>query len=172
MAQAAVVAAMAAMSLVQGISQKSGLDKQAGALDENARLTETQGAYDAVDSLRKSRLQEGVDITGAAASGSGLTGSVADMLESNAVERQLEAMNIRYAAGQRAQGLRTEAEQKRSEGRSALLGGVLRAGASAIQGYSGASNSAAIGGALSRDSAQRLGGVQAMGTIPVPMGAR
>ena len=153
MAQAAILAATAAMSIIQGVSQKSNLDGQAGALDENARRTETQGAYDSVDALRKSRLQEGVDITSAAASGSGLTGSVADLLESNAVERQLEAMNMRYGAGQRADSLRLEAGQKRADGRAALLGGVFRAGAAAIQGYSGASNSALIRRAHARNDA-------------------
>lgn len=164
MAEAAVIGAMSAMQIAQGAMQQSSLNKEAAAYDENARRTDTQGAFDAVDALRKSRMQEGIDITSAAASGSGLTGSVADLLESNAVERQLEAMNIRYSANQQATSIRMQAAQKRADGRAALLGGIFRAGAAAIQGASGFGNSNALAGAQSRSQAQ------AMGTIPVPMG--
>jgi hypothetical protein len=177
MAQAALIGLNAAMTISQGISQSETLHGEARALDENGRRIDTQGAYDAVSALRQSRLQEGVDITSGAASGSGLS-SLSDLLAQNAVERQLEAMNIRYAAGQRGDALRTEAAQKRADGRAALFGSIFRAGAGAIQGIAQSNANKASAGAATRVFNERIGRssslpagkAQGLGTIPIPTG--
>jgi hypothetical protein len=160
-----MMAAQMAMQFMQGLQERSSLRGQADAIDENARIEETQGGYDAVQALRESRMQEGADISAAAASGTGLTGSVADVLFQSAVERQMEAMGIRAEAGMRARSLRAEATAKRKAGDQALFGGVLRAGASAIGGVSAQRDQAALGGAMKNG---RL--VQKSGTIPIPWG--
>lgn len=163
MSGGALIGLRAAMKISKGISQDEQAHAEARVLTENGRRMDTQGAYDAVSSLRESRLQEGVDITSGAASGVGLS-SLSDLLEQNAVERQLEAMNIRYSAMQRGDAVRTQAAAKRAEGDSALFAGVLRAGAGAIQG--GAQNNANRSGSTAATRSY----TQAMGTIPIPGG--
>lgn len=158
-----MMAAQAAMQIVGGIAENSALRKEARALDENGRVIETQGAYDAVDALRRSRMQAGADVAAAAAGGSGLA-SFADVIEANAVERQMEAMNIRFTAMSKADGLRAEASMKRDQGKAAIFGGILRAGASAIQ-------SAGSQRAQGRIDAATARSRQPLGTIPIPASA-
>lgn len=151
-----LIALEAGANLIQGVDQSNQLHAQARATDENARLTDTQGAWDASASLRAARMQQGSDIASAAADGVGLTGSVADLIRANAIEAQMQAMNIRYQANQKARGLRIDAANLRQQGRSALVGGVFRAGAAALSGAHDAANTAKVAKA------------QALGTIPIP----
>jgi len=146
-------------------------NRAASALDENARLTETQGAYDAVAALRQSRLQQGADFTAVAASGTGLGGSVSDLLEANAVERQMEALNIRYGASRKADAYRLEASQQRINGQQALFGGFLRAGTSALTGLDRQKQQGRIADAVARDGTSRTGGAPRaapLAAIPLP----
>ena len=53
MAQAAIIGLQMGMQLFQGVGENNAARSQANALDENARLTETQGAWDAAAALRK-----------------------------------------------------------------------------------------------------------------------
>ncbi|MCP3730440.1 hypothetical protein M9978_08360 [Sphingomonas sp. MG17] len=164
-AGAPLIAAQAAMQLIGGIEERGQLRGEARALDENARVTETQGAYDAVDALRAARMQQGEDITAAAAGGASLTGSIGDMLFQQAVEYQYQAMSIRAEAGMRAQGLRQQAQGKRRAGDAALFGGVLRAGASAIEGVRAERSASRLEAAEARGRASALA---PSGSIPVP----
>lgn len=161
----AMIAAQAVMSIAGGLEQRGQYRAEARALDENARIEETQGAYDAVDALRAARMQQGEDITGAAASGVGLTGSIHDMLFAQAIENQYQAMSIRAEAGMRARNLRQQADGKRRAGDSALFQGVLRAGASAIQGMGAGSATDRVAAAESAARSAQLG---QPGTIPIP----
>lgn len=164
----ALIAAQAAMEVIGGIEERGQYRAEARVLDENARIEETQGAFDAVDALRASRMQQGEDITGAAASGSGLGGSVGDMLFQQAVENQYQVMTIRAEAGMRARGLREQADGKRRAGDSALFGGVLRAGASVINNVRAERASARLERAEARGRSSQL--YSPPGSIPVPRG--
>lgn len=156
---------MSAGSVLMGIgdvvgginADRAGIQAQK-AYNSNANLTVTQGNYDALNSMRESRMQDGAMIAAAGAGGgNAMDGTLADVVYANAVQRQFNAMNINYGAQQKAQGLRFQGQEARAQGRAALYGGILRAGASALGGSTGSGTTAA--GSL---------GAQPMGTIPVP----
>lgn len=166
----ALIALQAASAIAGGISENSAARKEARALDENGRITELTGEQDVYSALRQSRMEEGEAVAGAAASGqlSIGSGSVADMIYANAVERQMEALNIRYSASSQAAGLRAQASDARARGRAAIFGGVIRAGASALQGVNEMNNrgrvDAATGASRSWDRSQP----QRVGAIKIP----
>jgi hypothetical protein len=153
-----LIALNAGMQLLQGVGESAQMRRGAQAQDENARLAETQGAYDALEALRKSRLALGEDVAALAARG-GFGGSVGDLLEAKAVERQMEAANIRYSAASKARGMRQDAANMRHGAQTALFGGIMRAGAAALTGRAEMQRGARIAAAM-----------QPMGTIPVPIG--
>lgn len=161
----ALIAAQAGLQLLGGLEERGQYRAEARVLDENARIEETQGAFDAVDALRAARMAQGEDITAAAASGSALGGSVSDMLFQQAVENQYQAMAVRAEAGGRARSLRQQADGKRRAGDSALFQGVLRAGAAAINGTSAnKANARADAAEANRRSSQ----LAQPGSIPIP----
>lgn len=162
MSEGALLGLQVANDLFGGISQFAQQGAAARAADENARITETQGAYDALTSLRRSRAEAGADITMLAANG-GLGGSVGDLLEANAVQREMEAANIQYEAASKARGLRYEASVARANGQAAIFGGVARAGATALKSVSDRQSAARLQAALGAPV------VQPMGTIPIPV---
>jgi len=157
-----MMAAQMAMQVIQGGIERGNMRSEANAIDENARIEETQGAYDAVQALRESRMAQGADLTNAAASGVGMGGSIADIMAQQAIERQYEAMSIHATAAMRARGLRSEAKSRRRQGDAALFGGVMRAGATAITSMGQSRANARLDAATARS--QR----QALGTIPIP----
>lgn len=163
----ALIGMQAATQLIGGISENSQYRAQARTLDENARLTEYQGEFDVLAALRKSRMEDGAMLADAAAGGGGggvgAMGSMADILYANAVERQMEALNIRHAAAGQARGLRAQAAEARHNGRSALFNGVMRAGAAALQGVSQANARSQI-----QQINQSERNFQPLGSIPVP----
>lgn len=161
MSAGGLIALNSGMQLLQGIGEASGLRQQASVQDRNAAGVETQGGYDALESLRRSRAQQGSDIVGAAASGSGLGGSLGDLLEANAVSAQMEAMNIRYSAATKARAYRQDAENMRHNATTAIFGGIMRAGASALTGMQSKAN-------FDKISAAQWGVPQPVGTIPIP----
>lgn len=159
----------AGSQLYGGIEESRGLKAEARALDENARLTERDGAMAAVDSYRASRLQMGEDMAALAGSG-GITAasSGSDILAASAIERELEVMNIRFEAGQEATGLRAQAKQRRKDAKGAIIGGVLGAASSALNGamqMRGQTRSAA------QNERVRVGARSGYG-IPIPAPAR
>lgn len=149
------------------VAESNGLKAQARALEKNAQIEQTNGAYAAVDAYRASRMEMGEDIVGFAGSGGfSDVGSAADMLAAKAVERELEAMNIRYEAATRADGLRAEAKDKRRAAKGALWGGLLGATASAISGASSLNNQSRAAG----QNEQRRQGQRAGYGMPIPTG--
>ena len=110
----AAVALSAAAPIAGGIMESKGLRREAKALDEGARRDESQGAADAVDALRASRMQLGEDMASLAGSGFAIgSGSADDLLSAALIEREFEAMNIRESA-------RLQAEEKRAAARERL----------------------------------------------------
>lgn len=165
----ALIGVQAASALAGGITDNGQARAQGRAFDENARLTEYQGEFDVLAALRKSRMEDGAMLADAAAGGggggAGAGGSMADILYANAVQRQMEALNIRHAAAGQASGLRAQASQARRDGKAALFNGVMRAGAAALTGVDKQKANARI---AAQNDAERT--FQPMGTIPVPRG--
>lgn len=123
-------------TVMGAVDQASQLRRSARADRENARRTELQGEIDVLQTRRDERGISGDAIAAMASSGFGLgTGSAADLIRQNAIEREVEIGNIRYAANQEATGLRQQAADKKRAARSAIIGGVLQAGAQGAQGY-------------------------------------
>lgn len=162
-AGAGLIGLQAASSLMGGVAEDRSARAQAAALDENARLTETQGNVDALAAMRKMRMEDGAMLADAAAGGGmAMAGSVGDLLYANGVQRSLEAANIRASAASRASGMRAQASEARARGRAAIYGGVFRAGAGALMGIRDQHNQAKLDAAIGRQRVQQLG------TIPVP----
>lgn len=157
MSAGGLMAMQAGMQLLQGVGESAQTRFAAQAQDENARVVETQGAFDALEALRRSRLAQGEEITALAAHG-GLGGSVGDLLEARATERQMEALNIRYSAASKARGIRQDAANMRHQAQAALFGGIMRAGASALTSRADMQRDAKLTAAL-----------QPSGTLPVPL---
>lgn len=125
-------------TVMGAVDQASALKRQARADRENARRTELQGEIDVLQTRRDERAISGDAISSMASSGFALgTGSAADLIRQNGLERESEILNIRYAANQDATGLRQQAADKKRAARSAIIGGILQAGSQAAQGYAG-----------------------------------
>jgi hypothetical protein len=130
----------AATAMFEGVSQ-SNADRSAAAFDDqNAQQAELQGALNQTDIRRRGRAVQGEAIA-ALAEGEGMaSGSARDAIFQNALDIEYAALNARFTAGNQARSYRARAGQERSAARSAVIGGVLRAGAAAVSGVQDARN--------------------------------
>jgi hypothetical protein len=157
---------MAASQLYQGRTEQNALNADAGVDIENARRAELDGELAAEDSRRRERALSGDAIAALGANGVAIgSGSALDLLHQNAVEREYEILNRRYAAGGEAASLRISAGQKRKAAKSALFGGLLRAGATALTGIGEMRNAREERDANARTRAAQLPGGQ---QLPIP----
>lgn len=103
--------------------------------NENARLSDLQGALNVEDIRRRGRATQGEAIA-ALAEGAGSVGgtSAQDLIYQNSLEIEYAAANARYSAAGEARGYRIRAGQEKTAARNAIYGGILRAGAAAITG--------------------------------------
>ena len=133
----AAVALSAAAPIAGGIMESKGLRREADALDESGRRDESQGAADAVDALRASRMQLGEDMASLAGSGFAIgSGSADDLLSAALIEREFEAMNIRETARLQAEEKRAAAQDRRKSARQAIFMGILNGATAAVAGAS------------------------------------
>lgn len=131
----------AATSVFEGFSESQGLKAQAGILDSNAKAAQLDGAYSREDIRRRGRAVQGEAIAASAdLAGSVGGGSIQDLLFQNALETEYAAQSATYQADRQAAGLRSEAAAKRKAAKNAMIGGFLRAGASALTGAANISN--------------------------------
>ena len=131
----AAIAMQAAGSLMQGIEANKAARGQARVDEENARLSILDGEQQALQTSHDERMQAGLQLTDLADAGVQLgTGSAADVLAESAYQRELEILNIRTRATRQANNLYQDAADKRAAGRSALIGGMFGAAASALKG--------------------------------------
>lgn len=125
----------AATPIIGGVMEAKGLRGEAKALDEGARRDESQGAADAVDALRASRMQLGEDMASLAGSGFAIgSGSAQDLLSAALAERELEAMNIRETARLQAEEKRAAARDRRKSAKNAIFMGILNGATAAVGG--------------------------------------
>lgn len=126
---------MVASQLMEAKGQSDQLNAGAAADRENARLAELGGAWREDEIRRRERAVSGEAISALAANGVSVgSGSAQDLLFQNMLEGQHAALNARYEAASEAYGLRRSAAAKKAQAKSALFGGMLRAGAAAVTG--------------------------------------
>jgi hypothetical protein len=125
-AGAAFAGLQIAGSLLGGLSENSAARSEARALDENGRLALLEGEQQATQTAREERQVSGAAI--AALAGSGVTvgtGSALDIIQQNAIEREVEIGNIRAQAQAENRNYRQAASDRRYAGRQALIGGIF-----------------------------------------------
>lgn len=114
--------------LLGGMEERGALKAQAKADRENANRTEFQGELDAWQTTREARLAQGAGLAMAAADGNVVgTGTIADLVEQAAIEREMEIGNLRARARGEAANLRASARDKERAAKFALVKGVLGA---------------------------------------------
>lgn len=111
-------------------------DYDAQVAEQNRRIVLQQSGAAEEMQRRRSRAMLSEQVAGVAESGLGMTGSALDLYNSSVQQAELDAMTVRYDGELRAAGLTQQAEQARtasksakSYGRTALLTGILGAGA-------------------------------------------
>lgn len=151
---------MVASSIFKGVTEHNALNADAKVDDENARRSVLDGALQGEEIRRQERAVSGEAVAAMGANGVAIgTGSALDLLRQNAVEREYDVLNKRYAAGTQADAYRAQAKQKRKAGTFALFGGLLNAGSAALT--QGASS-----GAAAKVNAAQVGGM----ALPTPRG--
>lgn len=112
--------------IIGGMEDASSLRNQARVDRENANRTEMQGELDAWQTTRDARLAQGAGLAMAAADGNPVgTGTVADLVEQAALEREIEIGNLRAKARGEAYNLRVRAGQEDKAARFAVVKGFL-----------------------------------------------
>lgn len=129
-AGAAFAGIEAGAALLGGILDRSTLRAQARVHEENARLSLLEGEEIIARTMREERQVSGAAIAAMAESGTRLgTGTAADIIRQNAIEREVEIGNIRAQAQGRARNEKQAAVDARRAGDDALIGGVISAAA-------------------------------------------
>lgn len=127
-AGAGFTAIMAGADLLGGLLDRSALRAQARVHEENARLSLLEGEEVVARTLRDEAQVSGAAIAAMAGSGARVgTGTAVDIIEQNAIEREVEVNNVRAQAQGRARNFRQAAEDARYSGDMALIGGVMSA---------------------------------------------
>lgn len=145
------VALMALGQLASGASQSSALRRSAAVDRENGRLALTSGEMDVWQVLREERLATGAGLASAAADGMALgTGTMADLVEQAAINREMDVLNLRAKAAGEARNLNQSAADKRKAATSALIGGIISAGSTIAAGRADARNADQLSAARDR----------------------
>jgi hypothetical protein len=105
----------------------------------NAKLLEMQAAMAVSDAAAREAVTRdetaqiiGQQIANVGASGLTYDGSPMDVIRQNAVEREMEALNERYAGTVKQVGFMSQAAEARREATQALYGGIAKGGASLL----------------------------------------
>jgi autotransporter translocation and assembly factor TamB len=134
----------AASAMYDGLSQSAALKSQAAVDKDNANSDLLQSALQAADIRRRGRAVQGEAIAALADGGGDVSGTSAqDLIFQNSLEIEYAASNAKYGGATAARGDLMAADEKRRAARSAVIGGVMRAGAAAITGAATARNSQA-----------------------------
>lgn len=171
MADPISIGLMAAGSLIGGIEEHGALKAGARADMENGRLATLQGELDAQQTRRDERLASGAALAGAAADGVALgTGTMADLIEQNAMERELEILNLQnHAAGER-RNYEQAAADKRKAAKFALIKGVIGAGSAIAGGVADGKAKSRLSDAKARDRASAEGSPRRLAQASPTMG--
>ena len=152
----AAAALAAGGQLLGGIEEHGALKGAARADRENANRTEFQGELDSWQTTREARLAQGAGLAMSASDGNVTgTGTVADLVEQAALEREMEIGNLRARARGEAYNLRMDAKAKDKAAKFALIKGVIGAVSAGASAAAGQSSDAKLSAASAADRASR-----------------
>lgn len=125
----AVAAGAQAIGGLMGAAEESRSLKQSARIDEeNSRRTLLSGEEQVFQTIRDERMVSGEAIAAGGSSGFELgTGSAADIIRQNGIERETEILNIRYQARGEADDLIRSAREKRRAAKGAIVKGIFGA---------------------------------------------
>lgn len=130
-----ISAAIGALGAIQEARASSASSEfNAKIADNNALIAEQNAAADENKQRRSAGRQAATSRAAIGAAGVTLEGSPLDVLEDQALEAELDALNIRYGGRLQASNFRSQAQLDRSAARSARTQGFLSAGSTLLQG--------------------------------------
>lgn len=166
MSQAIGPAFQSFSAMFDAVGQMNTYKGMAAADKDSARMAELEAAYKSEDIHRRGRAVQGEAIAALAEGGGGVEGgSARDLIYQNSLEIEYAAMGARYQGALEARGYRYKAAQEKRAAKMALYGGILRAGAAAVTGYSAVKTQQAQDAALRRQQQAYFPGAM---TLPVP----
>lgn len=121
-------------AIAQGQQAKAAADYNAKVDEQNATLTGQQANQREEVFRREARQTLGRQRAALAESGTGLSGSGADIIEDSALNLELDALNIRYQGELEARGLIEQAKMTKLEGRQRRANAGLQAAGSILGG--------------------------------------
>jgi hypothetical protein len=127
-----VFSAVSAIS--SGNAARASGDYNAALYAQNAEVTRQRAAADESRQRRLATQRMGANAAAAGASGVGFSGSVLDILESNAAQEELDALTIRWNGQTAASGLESQGALASAQGRNAQQQGYIGAGATLLLG--------------------------------------
>lgn len=130
-----LIGALAVAQVAGGFMKAADQRGNARVLRENARQAETAGAMEATEIRNQERAASGEMIAQQGGSGIELgSGSPLDALRQNAVNREMDVLNVRYNAGRQAAGYRSQAASMKRQATGSMLGGFVGAGTTILTG--------------------------------------
>lgn len=124
----------AVSSISQGNAARASGDYNAALYARNAEITRQKAQMDETRQRRLSAQRAGANVAAAGASGIDFSGSVLDILESNAAQEELDALTIRWNGQNAASSLDAQGSLASAQGRNAQTQGYIGAGASLLLG--------------------------------------
>lgn len=132
-AQAAQAAFDMLGSIVAGVANSKAAAAQAKVQDMSRDITLKQTALDVFRQRQVNRYATGANRASIGASGLVFDGSAIDIMNSNAVQQELDVMLTDFAGKKSAWGAATGAAFSRAESNNALVAGFLNAGSKLVQ---------------------------------------
>ncbi|TQV80770.1 hypothetical protein [Denitrobaculum tricleocarpae] len=130
-----ISAAVGALGAIQEARASSAASEfNAKIADNNAIIAEQNAAADETRQRRAAGRQAAASRAAIGAAGVTLEGSPMEVLEDQALEAELDALNIRYGGRLQASNYRSQAQLDRSAARSARTQGFLSAGSTLLRG--------------------------------------
>jgi hypothetical protein len=124
----------AVSSISQGNAARASGEYNAALYARNAEITRQKAQMDETRQRRLSAQRMGTNVAAAGASGIDLSGSVLDVLESNAAQEELDALTIRWNGQNAADSLRAQGALASAQGRAAQTQGYVGAGSALLLG--------------------------------------
>lgn len=144
---------MVASALMQAKSTSDAANYNASVDQTNSQQALETGAQTQVADLAKARAVEGDSLAASAANGVAVgTGSALDSIRQSAINAQFDVLNARNAATAKSNAYLADASAQKAKAKSAILSGLLGAGAKALgagalgSGGSGGSGTSVPGG--------------------------
>ena len=125
----------AAGAIYNGIQSSNAADYNAKVSEQNAEAAQQKARLEENIQRQKIRTLMSKQQALYGASGVDMAGSPLLVMEDTAAKGELDALAIRYSGEIAARQARSQAEQFRQQGDSAMLGGFFKAGSSLLGGY-------------------------------------